>query len=229
MTSCCSVLTATYLTATLPCVCEPPSHPHPPPSPLSFSLPGFSNLEGVNLQSERQIFTLGAGLYNGLSVPAYFESYTAANGHGPIDTSSTTFNNIFNTIFSTPAAISLITTMLLDLTIPAAPGERTLEVWQRQLRWAVWVGGVVVCFWKPQLAASCSRVPPGAACRPPCCADQAALPCCSVRSLRWWEKSEMERVSVLPAAVLDLLSLEAPAGWGYRDLPLPCLLAILQA
>ena len=134
-----------------------PPHPassptaHPPPTCQPF--PGFSNLEGVSLASERSIYTLGAGLYNGawvgaaegrgalqvgcrwgrhlpalrlpplprlrqaaappspppstapthapagLSVPAYFEGYTQANGHGPVNTGSSVFNNICNVIF----------------------------------------------------------------------------------------------------------------------------------
>lgn len=73
-----------------------------------------------------------AGLYCGLSVPDYFSSYTAANGHSPINTGNSTFNNILTALFSTPAAVSLLATLLLDLTIPAAPGERAREAWQAQ-------------------------------------------------------------------------------------------------
>lgn len=93
---------------------------------------GFANLENVNLTSERNLFILGFGLYTGLSVPDYFEQYTAANGHGPVDTASGPFNDIMNSLFSTPAAVALMATMLLDLTIPAAPGERSQEAWQQQ-------------------------------------------------------------------------------------------------
>lgn len=93
---------------------------------------GFSNLQGVNLQSHRNILILGFGLYCGLSVPAYFESYTAANGHGPVDTGSGTFNDIANAIFSTPAAVSLMACLLLDLTIPMLEGERGRQAWQVQ-------------------------------------------------------------------------------------------------
>ena len=103
-----------------------PSHLPSPPSP------GFANLENVNLTSERNLFILGFGLYTGLSVPDYFEQYTAANGHGPVDTASGPFNDIMNSLFSTPAAVALMATMLLDLTIPAAPGERSQEAWQQQ-------------------------------------------------------------------------------------------------
>lgn len=77
------------------------------------------------------MFILGFGLYCGLSVPAYFESYTAANGHGPVDTGSDTFNSIANSLFATPAAVCLLCTLLLDVTVPAAPGERPWEAWQR--------------------------------------------------------------------------------------------------
>ncbi|KAL4431929.1 hypothetical protein ABPG77_000196 [Micractinium sp. CCAP 211/92] len=93
---------------------------------------GFSNLEGVDLRSERNIFILGFGLYCGLSVPDYFNSYTTQNGHGPVNTGSTSFNNVMNSIFETPAAVALMACLLLDLTIPSAPGERTREAWQEQ-------------------------------------------------------------------------------------------------
>ncbi|KAL4459050.1 hypothetical protein ABPG75_013915 [Micractinium tetrahymenae] len=93
---------------------------------------GFSNLEGVDLRSERNIFILGFGLYCGLSVPDYFNSYTTTNGHGPVNTGSNSFNNVMNSIFETPAAVALMACLLLDMTIAAAPGERTREAWQQQ-------------------------------------------------------------------------------------------------
>jgi hypothetical protein len=77
-----------------------------------------------------------ATLAAGLSIPDYFSSFAAANGHGPVNTGSATVNNILNSIFSTPAAVALMTCLLLDLTIPVARGERAREAWQRQ-RWAV--------------------------------------------------------------------------------------------
>ena len=80
---------------------------------------GLGNLEGVNLRSERNLFVLGAGLYNG-------------EFNGPVNTPSQTFNDIVNSMCSTPAAVSLMTCLLLDLSIPAVPGERSEEGWQQQ-------------------------------------------------------------------------------------------------
>eukprot|EP00887_Chlorella_sp_A99_P004781 scaffold4.g4781.t1 len=88
---------------------------------------GFSNFHHVDLLSQR--FIIGCGLYCGLSIPAYFTGYTKANGHPPINTSSTEINNILNSLFETPAAVSLVVCLLLDTTIAAAPGERGMEEW----------------------------------------------------------------------------------------------------
>ena len=54
----------------------------------------------------------------GLSIPDYFTKYTTANGHGPVNTASGSFNDIANSIFHTAAAVSLIVTLFLDNTIP---------------------------------------------------------------------------------------------------------------
>ncbi len=54
----------------------------------------------------------------GLSVPDYFTKYTAANGHGPVNTGSQGFNDIANSVFTTAAAVSLIVTLFLDNTVP---------------------------------------------------------------------------------------------------------------
>lgn len=75
------------------------------------------------------------------AVPEYFNSYTDQNGHGPVDTGSTSFNNVMNSIFETPAAVALMACLLLDLTIPAAPGERAREAWQQQRHVVGEVGG----------------------------------------------------------------------------------------
>lgn len=90
---------------------------------------GFSNFHHVDLLSQRNMFIIGCGLYCGLSIPAYFTGYTKANGHPPINTSSTEINNILNSLFETPAAVSLVVCLLLDTTIAAAPGERGMEEW----------------------------------------------------------------------------------------------------
>lgn len=51
-------------------------------------------------------------------MPDYFTKYTAANGHGPVNTGSQGFNDIANSVFTTAAAVSLIVTLFLDNTVP---------------------------------------------------------------------------------------------------------------
>jgi hypothetical protein len=68
-------------------------------------------------------------LYMGLSIPYYFGDYTTKHGMGPIQTSSLVFNNIFNSIFHTAAAVALMLTLFLDNTIPGSDEERGLHVW----------------------------------------------------------------------------------------------------
>jgi hypothetical protein len=65
----------------------------------------------------------------GLSITYYFGDYTTKNGTGPIQTSSIVFNNIFNSIFHTAAAVALMLTLFLDNTIPGSDEERGLHVW----------------------------------------------------------------------------------------------------
>ncbi|EFN51042.1 hypothetical protein CHLNCDRAFT_141545 [Chlorella variabilis] len=86
---------------------------------------GFSNLEGVDLHSERNIFILGFGLYSG--APRLLSAAAL-----PPPAQRDTFNSILNSLFSTPAAVALMACLLLDLTIPKGRRERTQEAWQRQ-------------------------------------------------------------------------------------------------
>ncbi|CAL5222118.1 g4434 [Coccomyxa viridis] len=91
---------------------------------------GISQVQFIDLNSPRNIFILGFGLYMSLSVQDYFTSYTAKNNQGPIQTGNEDFNNVFNAIFSTGPAVALIITMVLDNTVPGTIEERGLHVWQ---------------------------------------------------------------------------------------------------
>lgn len=53
---------------------------------------GISNLQFTDMNSTRNLFIVGFALYMGLSVPQYFSSFDAANGHGVIQTGSSGFN-----------------------------------------------------------------------------------------------------------------------------------------
>lgn len=66
----------------------------------------------------------------GLSIPYYFEDYTAKNNVGPIQTGSALVNDVLNSIFQTAAAVSLMLTLLLDNTVPGSDQERGLHVWR---------------------------------------------------------------------------------------------------
>ncbi|KAF6262263.1 permease family-domain-containing protein [Scenedesmus sp. NREL 46B-D3] len=90
---------------------------------------GLAQMQFADQRSNRNIFILGFSLYMGLSIPFYFGDYTAKHGMGPIQTSSLVFNNIFNSIFHTAAAVALLLTLFLDNTIPGSDEERGLHVW----------------------------------------------------------------------------------------------------
>ena len=54
---------------------------------------GISQLQFVNLNSPRNIFIMGFGLYMSLSIQDYFTSYQAKNNAGPIATGNQSFNS----------------------------------------------------------------------------------------------------------------------------------------
>lgn len=54
---------------------------------------GISQLQFTDMNSPRNIFITGLGLYLSLSIPDYFTTYTAKNNHGPINTGSQEFNS----------------------------------------------------------------------------------------------------------------------------------------
>lgn len=47
---------------------------------------GLSLLQFCNLNSFRTKFILGFSIFMGLSIPQYFNEYTAINGYGPVHT-----------------------------------------------------------------------------------------------------------------------------------------------
>ncbi|KAJ7946175.1 Nucleobase-ascorbate transporter-like protein [Quillaja saponaria] len=78
---------------------------------------GLSFLQFCNLNSFRSTFILGFSLFMGLSVPQYFNEYLLLSGRGPVHTGSTSFNNIVQVIFSSPATVALIVAFFLDCTL----------------------------------------------------------------------------------------------------------------
>lgn len=72
---------------------------------------------------------MGFALFNGLGIPAFWASYTAAVGHKPINTSDKDFNDVFNTLFSSYMFSGMICALVLDNIIPGTDEERGLHVW----------------------------------------------------------------------------------------------------
>ncbi|KAL6572301.1 N-terminal acetyltransferase [Orobanche minor] len=80
---------------------------------------GISFIQFTNNNSIRNIYVLGVSLFLGISIPQYFFMNTDGAGHGPVRTSGGWFNDILNTIFSSPPTVALIVGTLLDNTLEA--------------------------------------------------------------------------------------------------------------
>ncbi|CAL5444690.1 unnamed protein product [Camellia sinensis] len=78
---------------------------------------GLSFLQFCNLNSFRTIFILGFSIFLGLSIPQYFNEYTAINGRGPVHTGARWFNDMINVPFSSEALVAGIVAYFLDITI----------------------------------------------------------------------------------------------------------------
>ncbi|PNW70367.1 hypothetical protein CHLRE_17g716800v5 [Chlamydomonas reinhardtii] len=91
---------------------------------------GLSNLQFTDQNSSRNLMIVGFAIYMALSVPHFFDTYTAAHdGQGPINTSNTHFNDIVNTLFSTPMCVALLVAFVMDNAIEGSPEERGLTHW----------------------------------------------------------------------------------------------------
>ncbi|KAK4402373.1 Nucleobase-ascorbate transporter 6 [Sesamum angolense] len=77
----------------------------------------FLHMLFCNLNSFRTKFILGFSIFLGLSVPQYFNEYTAINGYGPVHTSGRWFNDIINVPFSSEAFVAGILAYFLDNTM----------------------------------------------------------------------------------------------------------------
>ncbi|XWS14648.1 hypothetical protein CRYUN_Cryun35bG0027300 [Craigia yunnanensis] len=80
---------------------------------------GITFIQFANNNSMRNIYVLGVSLFLGLSIPQYFAKNTTYDGHGPVRTNAVWFNDILNTIFSSPATVAIIVGTVLDNTIEA--------------------------------------------------------------------------------------------------------------
>ncbi|XP_011028608.1 PREDICTED: nucleobase-ascorbate transporter 6 [Populus euphratica] len=78
---------------------------------------GLSFLQFCNLNSFRTKFILGFSIFMGLSVPQYFNEYTAIKGYGPVHTGGRWFNDIVNVPFSSEAFVAGFLAYFLDTTL----------------------------------------------------------------------------------------------------------------
>ncbi|KAF7140447.1 hypothetical protein RHSIM_Rhsim06G0041800 [Rhododendron simsii] len=92
---------------------------------------GISFIQFANTNSLRNIYVLGVSLFLGISIPQYFTMHSDDAGHGPLRTSAGWFNDIVNTLFSSPPAVAMIVGTLLDNTLDAhhTRNERGIPWW----------------------------------------------------------------------------------------------------
>ncbi|KAG2437949.1 hypothetical protein HXX76_005564 [Chlamydomonas incerta] len=91
---------------------------------------GLSNLQFTDQNSSRNLMIVGFAIYMALSVPHFFDTYTAAHsGQGPIHTSNQHFNDILNTLFATPMCVALLVAFVMDNAIEGSAEERGLTHW----------------------------------------------------------------------------------------------------
>ncbi|MQL98011.1 hypothetical protein Taro_030711, partial [Colocasia esculenta] len=94
---------------------------------------GLSFLQFTNMNSIRNLFITGVSIFLGLSVPQYFYVYTTGAHHGPAHTRAGWFNDLINTIFSSPPTVALIVAVFLDNTLDNndAARDRGMSWWVR--------------------------------------------------------------------------------------------------
>ncbi|XP_024031278.1 nucleobase-ascorbate transporter 6 [Morus notabilis] len=83
---------------------------------------GLSFLQFCNLNSFRTKFILGFSIFIGLSVPQYFNEYTAINGYGPVHTGERWFNDIINVPLQSEAFVAGCVAYFLDNTLHRRDG-----------------------------------------------------------------------------------------------------------
>uniref|UniRef100_A0A5B7AAZ5 Putative nucleobase-ascorbate transporter 6 n=1 Tax=Davidia involucrata TaxID=16924 RepID=A0A5B7AAZ5_DAVIN len=78
---------------------------------------GLSFLQFCNLNSFRTKFILGFSVFMGLSIPQYFNEYTAIKGYGPVHSDGRWFNDVINVPFSSEAFVAGLLAYFLDNTL----------------------------------------------------------------------------------------------------------------
>lgn len=106
---------------------------------------GLSNLQYTQSASFRNIMIVGASLFLGLSIPAYFQQYQpesslilpsyfvpfAAASNGPMHTGSKQLDFAINALMSMNMVVTLLVAFVLDNTVPGSRQERGVYIWSR--------------------------------------------------------------------------------------------------
>uniref|UniRef100_A0A2P2NMQ8 Nucleobase-ascorbate transporter 6 n=1 Tax=Rhizophora mucronata TaxID=61149 RepID=A0A2P2NMQ8_RHIMU len=96
---------------------------------------GLSFLQFCNLNSFRTKFILGFSVFMGLSIPQYFNEYTAFHGYGPVHTGARWFNDMVNVPFSSEAFVAGLLALFLDVTLyrkdNATRKDRGMHWWDK--------------------------------------------------------------------------------------------------
>ncbi|CAI9263537.1 unnamed protein product [Lactuca saligna] len=96
---------------------------------------GLGFLQFCNLNSFRVKFILGFSIFMGLSIPQYFNEYTAIKGYGPVHTKARWWNDMINVPFSSEAFVGGLLAMLLDVTLrqkdAATRKDRGMHWWDK--------------------------------------------------------------------------------------------------
>lgn len=96
---------------------------------------GLSFLQFCNLNSFRTKFILGFSIFLGLSIPQYFNEYTAIKGYGPVHTDQRWFNDLVNVPFQSEAFVAVLVAYVLDNTLHRRDGvvrkDRGKHWWDR--------------------------------------------------------------------------------------------------
>ncbi|KGN51831.1 nucleobase-ascorbate transporter 7 [Cucumis sativus] len=96
---------------------------------------GLSFLQFCNLNSFRIKFILGFSIFMGLSIPQYFNEYTAVNGYGPVHTRARWFNDMINVPFASEPFVAGFLALFLDVTLHskdnATKKDRGMHWWDK--------------------------------------------------------------------------------------------------
>ncbi|RLM62260.1 nucleobase-ascorbate transporter 2-like [Panicum miliaceum] len=94
---------------------------------------GLSYMQFTNMNSMRNLFIIGISLFLGISIPEYFFRFTISAQHSPAHTRAGWFNDLINTIFSSPPTVGFIISVVLDNTLEVRnrAKDRGMPWWAR--------------------------------------------------------------------------------------------------